>query len=204
MQYFDQIGAFFHFFIPSPPVQKRQPDIQSILGTHTRRSLLLDAYQLYADPVDAVRQGDFFRAEDLKIKEYPQADYWIILTHTCEVSRQRGFIQLLPAYDDEKFHDPDFLARIGIKKPNPPSAIRNNNSIRFIGFPPHHQFVGSEGHVIVDLGIVHSIHNDSLAAKKPILSLTFAGNAYYCNRATAYFFRDVKAWDDERVARKSN
>lgn len=204
MQYFDQLGAFFHFFIPSPPIQRSQPDEHSILGIHTRTSLLLDPHELYTDPIDAVRQGDFFRADNLNIKEYPQADYWIVLTHTCEVSRRRGFIQLLPGYDDEKFNDTNFLALIGIKKPNPPSAIRNNNSIRFIGFPPHHQFVVTEGHVIVDLGVVHSLHNDSLAAKNPILSLTFAGNAYFCNRAATYFFRDVMRWDDERIARKSD
>jgi hypothetical protein len=93
------LGNFFHSFVPTPPKDKKQPAVDTVLGKLTHRGLLLDPTHLHAKVETLVRQGDILRHLNevglLALKSRPT--HWIVVSQTCTVKNDNVAI-LAPAH----------------------------------------------------------------------------------------------------------
>ncbi len=197
---FDQLGHFFHAFVPDPPADKKAGAVVSVLGIHTHNSVMLSAENFFEAPKAFVRQGDIF--EHLEDAGFPvttiySPTHWVVLSQTCTTDHD-VFCSVAPAFAEHELLP--LLDLLGVKKPNPPDAVRNNRKPRLLAMPPS-DLLTQDSRLIVDLGQTFTMESKKLKANAPKASLTFPGNAYLSCRMAMFLFRDVLGWDDGRLTK---
>lgn len=201
--YFSKIGIFFRDYIPKYPPTTGNSKIESVLGEHTKRSLLLSSENLYSRPVEFVRQGDVFRSDT----DFPteasglMTSFWIVLSQTCVVE-QEAFSVIIPGYRYEELIKDESLSLLGVRPPNPRAGIFQNKKARLLSLPPS-ELQGmtdeeDDDFIVFDLAQKYTIPSDLLKKKQVQFSLTFPANAYFMNRVTYFLLRDLAKNDDQR------
>ena len=193
---FKQLGRFFHEIMPVSP--KDRTTVQCPLGNLQRRSLILDAYLLYAMPENMIRQGDLIEFETpcdrfagLKTK------HAVVAAHTCDV-QNKTYCQIIPAYFKAEFLELE--KETGDKAKGAFENAKNNQIIHLMPYPPADE--ANQEVIIADFRQMTTISKSEIKQAKILNSLSLQGTFYFQNRLALCHVRDLKDRDDRRVLKK--
>lgn len=121
--------------------------------------------------------------------------HWLVASQTWTVTNGH-FVSIVPGYTETTLKE--HYESLGIRPPNPYSAVRENKKPRLVALPPHEILGIGDESLVFDMEAMILMASSSLKELSAIASLTFPAHAYMCNRLAQYLFRDVERWDDER------